>query len=64
MKCFHDPVAVNDLAASIRFYSPLFAEQPNVLKNDYAIWMLDDPQGCCVPEIPMKPQAGGKSHVR
>ena len=44
MKRFHVHVAVDDLSASIRFYSSLFAVQPSVLKNDYAKWMLDDPR--------------------
>ena len=44
MKRFHVHVGVEDLAASIRFYSSLFAVQPSVLKNDYAKWMLDDPR--------------------
>lgn len=44
MKRFHVHVAVEDLAASIRFYSSLFTTQPSVLKNDYAKWMLDDPR--------------------
>jgi hypothetical protein len=44
MKRFHIHVAVTDLAASIRFYSALFAAEPTVVKNDYAKWMLDDPR--------------------
>lgn len=44
MKRLHVHVAVEDLAASIRFYSTLFAAQPVVLKDDYAKWMLDDPR--------------------
>ena len=44
MKRFHVHVAVEDLAASIRFYSSLFTVQPSVMKNDYAKWMLDDPR--------------------
>lgn len=44
MKRFHVHVAVPDLAASVRFYSTMFAAQPSVLKDDYAKWMLDDPR--------------------
>ena len=44
MKRFHVHVAVPDLAASIRFYSVLFGQEPSVLKSDYAKWMLDDPR--------------------
>lgn len=44
MKRLHVHVSVTDLAASIRFYSRLFAAEPSVRKNDYAKWMLDDPR--------------------
>ena len=44
MKRFHVHVAVDDLKRSIGFYSALFAAQPNVVKPDYAKWMLDDPR--------------------
>jgi catechol 2,3-dioxygenase-like lactoylglutathione lyase family enzyme len=44
MKRLHVHVAVADLAASVRFYSQLFATGPTVLKDDYAKWMLDDPR--------------------
>jgi hypothetical protein len=44
MKRFHVHVGVDDLGASIRFYSTLFAAQPTVVKEDYAKWMLDDPR--------------------
>ena len=44
MKRFHVHVAVQDLAASIRFYSSLFGAEPSVLKSDYAKWMLEDPR--------------------
>ena len=44
MKRFHVHVSVPDLAASIRFYSTLFAAEPAVRKDDYAKWMLDDPR--------------------
>ncbi|MGH8201008.1 MAG: ArsI/CadI family heavy metal resistance metalloenzyme [Steroidobacteraceae bacterium] len=44
MKRLHVHVAVEDLTASIRFYSQLFAAEPIVLKEDYAKWMLEDPR--------------------
>ena len=44
MKRFHVHIAVDDVAASIRFYSNLFGAEPTVLKHDYAKWMLDDPR--------------------
>ncbi len=44
MKRLHVHVAVEDLTASIRFYSQLFAAEPVVRKGDYAKWMLEDPR--------------------
>ena len=44
MKRLHIHVAVEDLKASIPFYSHLFASEPVVLKHDYAKWMLDEPR--------------------
>lgn len=44
MTRFHVHLNVADLAASIRFYSELFAAQPVVQKHDYAKWMLEDPR--------------------
>lgn len=44
MKRLHVHVAVQDLDASIRFYSQLFAAEPAVRKPDYAKWMLEDPR--------------------
>jgi hypothetical protein len=44
MKRLRVHVAVDDLSASVRFYSTLFAAEPSVLKDDYAKWMLDDPR--------------------
>src|SRR5688572_22529827 len=44
MKRFHVHVAVNDLKASVRFYSALFGSGPSVLNPDYAKWMLEDPR--------------------
>ncbi|MFV3131008.1 ArsI/CadI family heavy metal resistance metalloenzyme [Niveispirillum sp. KHB5.9] len=44
MKRLHLHVAVDDIAASIRFYSTLFAAEPSVRKDNYAKWLLDDPR--------------------
>jgi catechol 2,3-dioxygenase-like lactoylglutathione lyase family enzyme len=44
MKRFHVHVSVDDLAASVRFYSTVFGAAPTVLKPDYAKWMIDDPR--------------------
>ena len=44
MKRFHVHVAVNDITASVRFYSQLFGAEPSVLKPDYAKWMIEDPR--------------------
>ena len=44
MKRFHVHVAVDDLDASLRFYSTVFGTRPSVQKPDYAKWMLDDPR--------------------
>lgn len=44
MKRFHVHVVVEDLEQSIRFYSTLFATEPEVREADYAKWMLDDPR--------------------
>ena len=44
MKRFHVHVAVEDLAASIRFYSTVFGIPPTTEKSDYAKWMMEDPR--------------------
>ena len=44
MKRFHVHVAVDDLAANVRFYSTVFGAPPTVQKPDYAKWMLEDPR--------------------
>jgi catechol 2,3-dioxygenase-like lactoylglutathione lyase family enzyme len=44
MKRFHVHLAVEELDASIRFYSGLFAAEPLVRKPDYAKWMPEDPR--------------------
>ncbi|WP_295644582.1 ArsI/CadI family heavy metal resistance metalloenzyme [uncultured Methylibium sp.] len=44
MKRFHVHAHVEDLPASIAFYSKLFAAEPSRVESDYAKWMLDDPR--------------------
>ena len=44
MKRFHVHAHVQDLQASIAFYSKLFAAEPTRVEGDYAKWMLDDPR--------------------
>jgi catechol 2,3-dioxygenase-like lactoylglutathione lyase family enzyme len=44
MKRFHVHAHVEDLQASIAFYSKLFAAAPIRVESDYAKWMLDDPR--------------------
>ncbi|ACD20106.1 ArsI/CadI family heavy metal resistance metalloenzyme [Paraburkholderia phytofirmans] len=44
MKRFHIHVHVDDLTASIAFYSKLFDAEPARVEMDYAKWMLDDPR--------------------
>lgn len=44
MSRFHVHLNVNDVAASVAFYTRLFGQAPTVQKDDYAKWMLDDPK--------------------
>ncbi len=44
MKRLHVHISIEDLAASVEFYSPLFGTAPSVLKDDYAKWSLEDPR--------------------
>ncbi|MEM7565211.1 MAG: ArsI/CadI family heavy metal resistance metalloenzyme [Pseudomonadota bacterium] len=44
MKRMHVNLSVTDLDQSIGFYSALFSAEPDVLKRDYAKWMLEDPR--------------------
>ncbi len=44
MKRFHVHAHVEDLPASIAFYSKMFAAEPTRVESDYAKWMLDDPR--------------------
>lgn len=61
MNRFHVHLNVADLAASVRFYSQLFAAGPTVLKDDYAKWMLDDPRVNFA--ISTRDRAPGLDHV-
>jgi catechol 2,3-dioxygenase-like lactoylglutathione lyase family enzyme len=44
MKRFHVHAQVEDLKASVAFYSKLFAAEPTQLESDYAKWMIEDPR--------------------
>ena len=44
MRRIHIGLNVKDLDASVGFYSALFGAEPNVVKGDYAKWMLEDPR--------------------
>ena len=44
MKRFHVHAHVEDLEASIAFYSKLFAAAPTRRESDYAKWMIEDPR--------------------
>ena len=44
MNRFHVHVAVQDLGASVTFYTKLFGQPPSKSRDDYAKWMLDDPR--------------------
>ena len=61
MKRFHVHVNVNDLDASIRFYSVLFGSAPTVHKPDYAKWMLEDPRVNFA--ISQRDRAAGVDHL-
>ena len=44
MKRFHVHTHVDDLAASIAFYTRLFGAEPTRVEADYAKWMIEDPR--------------------
>ena len=44
MKRFHVHAHVEDLQASIAFYSKMFGAEPARVESDYAKWMLEDPR--------------------
>lgn len=43
MKRLHVHNQVKDIERSVSFYTTLFGQSPDVLKVDYAKWMIDDP---------------------
>lgn len=43
MKRIHIGLQVDDIDASIEFYTKAFGVEPTMLRPDYAKWMLDDP---------------------
>lgn len=61
MKRLHVSINVSDLENSIEFYSLLFGEQPSLVKDDYAKWMLDDPRVNFVIEHSM--ESTGMTHA-
>lgn len=44
MKRLHISLGVEDLEASVRFYSTLFGSEPTLRREGYAKWMLEDPR--------------------
>lgn len=44
MKRFHVHAHVEDLQASIAFYSKMFGAEPTRVESDYAKWMVEDPR--------------------
>ena len=44
MKRLRVRVAVDDLAANVRFYSTVLGAPPTVVKDDHAKWMIEDPR--------------------
>lgn len=44
MKRLHMSISVSNIEKSMQFYADLFGEQPTVIKEDYAKWMLEDPR--------------------
>jgi lactoylglutathione lyase len=44
MKRFHVHAHVEDLQASVAFYSKMFGAEPTRIESDYAKWMLEDPR--------------------
>jgi hypothetical protein len=61
MKRLHLHVSVPELGPSIEFYTTLFGARPGVVKDDYAKWMLDDPQVNFA--ISQRERAVGVDHV-
>ena len=44
MKRMHIGLTVDDLDATVDFYTRLFGAEPTLRREDYAKWMLDDPR--------------------
>jgi len=44
MRRIHVGLTVEDLQASVQFYSTLFGVEPGLQRPDYAKWMLEDPR--------------------
>ena len=44
MKRFHVHAHVDDLPASIAFYTKMFGAEPARVETDYAKWMIEDPR--------------------
>jgi len=61
MKRFHVHAHVEDLQASVAFYSRMFGAEPTRLEGDYAKWMLDDPRVNFA--ISQRERAAGVDHV-
>ena len=40
----HISIAVEDITKAIEFYSTLFNQQPTIVREDYAKWMVEDPK--------------------
>jgi len=61
MKRLHVHVGVDDLDASVRFYSALFESAPVRQEADYARWLLDDPSVNFA--VSLKGSRGGVDHL-
>ena len=61
MKRFHVNVRVNEISASVAFYSALFNTPPTVHQPDYAKWMLEDPRVNFA--ISLHPENAGIEHL-
>ncbi len=61
MKRIHLHVSVPEIEPAIAFYSTMLGAEPNVIKSDYAKWMLDDPRVNLA--ISSRARATGVDHV-
>ena len=43
MQRMHVGLKVSNIGEAVAFYSKLFGAEPDLLRSDYAKWMLDDP---------------------